>query len=104
MDWSTSEDQQALRELARKILEELVTHDRLKVVEKSADRIDREVWKELANANLLGVPFAEKDGGSGMGFFELIVLLEEIGRAVAPVPVYPTLVLAGLPIAQFGSD
>ena len=104
MDWSWSEDQQSLRELARKILEELVTHERLKTIETSDDRIDREVWKELAKANLLGVPFAEAHGGSGMGLLELIVLLEEIGRTVAPVPVYPTLVLAGLPIARFGSE
>jgi alkylation response protein AidB-like acyl-CoA dehydrogenase len=104
VDWSWSEDQQALRELARKILEELVTHERLKSIETSEDRIDREVWKELAKANLLGVPFDEAYGGSGMGFLELVVLLEEIGRAVAPVPVYATLVLAGLPIARFGSD
>ena len=104
MDWSWSEDQQALRELSRKILEELVTHERLKAIETSDDRIDHAVWKELAKANLLGIPFDEAYGGSGMGFLELIALLEEIGRAVAPVPVYPTLVLAGLPIARFGSD
>jgi 3-oxocholest-4-en-26-oyl-CoA dehydrogenase beta subunit len=104
VDWSWSEDQQALRELSRKILEELVTHERLKSIETSDERIDREVWKELARANLLGIPFDEAYGGSGMGFLELIVLLEEIGRAVAPVPVYSTLVLAGLPIARFGSE
>lgn len=104
MDWSWSEDQQALRELARKILEELVTHERLKAIEAGDERIDRELWKELARANLLGIPFGEAYGGSGLGLFELIVLLEEIGRTVAPVPVYPTLVLAGLPIARFGSE
>jgi alkylation response protein AidB-like acyl-CoA dehydrogenase len=104
VDWSWSEDQQALRELARKILEELVTHERLKAVEASEDRIDREVWKELAKANLLGVAFDETHGGSGMGLLELTVLLEEIGRAVAPVPVYESVVLAGLPIAAFGSE
>jgi hypothetical protein len=104
VDWSWSEDQQALRELSRKILEELVTHERLKTIETSDDRVDRDVWKELARANLLGIPFDEAYGGSGLGLFELVVLLEEIGRTVAPVPVYPTLVLAGLPIARFGSD
>ncbi len=104
MDWSWSEDQQALRELARKILEELATHERLKSIEGGEEGIDRALWKELAKANLLGVPFAEAYGGSGMGLLELGILLEEIGRAVAPVPVYATLVLAGLPIAEFGSE
>jgi alkylation response protein AidB-like acyl-CoA dehydrogenase len=40
----------------------------------------------------------------GFGIIELCVLLEEVGRAVAPVPAYATLVLGGLPIARFGSD
>ena len=104
MDFSYSEDQQALRELARKILEERATHDRLKEVKKSADRIDHELWRELAKANLLGVAIPEVFGGTGTGLPELLILAEEIGRAVAPVPVLPTLVEAALPIASFGSE
>lgn len=104
MDWSYDEDQQALRELARKMLEELVTHERLKAVEATDERIDRQLWAELAKANLLGLPLAEEYGGSALGLFEVAILLEEIGRAVAPVPVLETVVLAGLPIAEFGDD
>jgi alkylation response protein AidB-like acyl-CoA dehydrogenase len=104
MDFSYGEDQQALRELARKILEERATHDRLKEVRRSADRIDAELWRELAKANLLGVAIPESHGGTGTGLAELMILLEEIGRAVAPVPVLPTLVEAALPIAAFGSE
>jgi alkylation response protein AidB-like acyl-CoA dehydrogenase len=104
MDFSYSEDQQALRELARKILEERASHDRLKEIQKSPDRIDAELWRELAKANLLGVAIPETYGGNGTGLPELLILLEEIGRAVAPVPVIPTLVEAALPIAAFGSE
>jgi alkylation response protein AidB-like acyl-CoA dehydrogenase len=104
MDFSLNEDQQALRELARKILEELATHERLKAVKATPERIDRELWRELAKANLLGVAIDERFGGNGGGLTELAIVLEEIGRAVAPVPVYPTLVLGALPIAAFGSD
>ena len=104
MDFSYSEDQQALRELARKILEERATHDRLKEVKKSAERIDLELWRELAKANLLGVAIPEAYGGNGTGLPELLILAEEIGRAVAPVPVLPTLVEAALPLAAFGTE
>ena len=104
MDFSYSEDQDALRELSRKILEEKVTHDRLKEIEASDEHVDRQVWAELAKANLIGVPFAEAYGGSGMGLAELAILLEEAGRCVAPVPLHASVVLAGLPIAEFGSD
>ncbi len=102
MDFSYSEDQSALRELARKILEDRATHERLKQIEASADAVDRELWAELAKANLLGVAIAEEHGGMGMGFLELCLLLEEIGRTVAPVPAWATLVLGALPVARFG--
>jgi alkylation response protein AidB-like acyl-CoA dehydrogenase len=104
MDFSLSEDQRSLRELARKMLEELATHERLKAVKATPERIDRNLWRELAKANLLGVAIEERFGGNGTGLVELAIVLEEIGRAVAPVPIYPTLVLGALPIAAFGSE
>jgi len=103
MDFAHSEDQQSLRELARKILEDRATHERLKQVEATQDRVDHELWAELAKANLLGVAIPEAYGGMGMGFLELCILLEEVGRTVAPVPAWPTLVLGALPLAKFGS-
>lgn len=104
MDFAFSEDQQALRDLARKMLEEIATHDRLKEVKATPERIDRSLWRELAKANLLGVAIEERFGGNGTGLTELAIVLEEIGRAVAPVPIFPTLVLGALPISAFGSE
>jgi hypothetical protein len=104
MDFSYSDDQQALRDLARKMLEELATHDRLKAVKAMPERVDRALWRELAKANLLGVAIEERFGGNGGGLTELAIVLEEVGRAVAPVPVYPTLVLGALPISAYGSE
>lgn len=103
MDFSFTEDQEALRQLARKILEDHCTHERLKAVEATPEWFHRAVWAELAKANLLGVALREDVGGSELGFFELCVLLEEIGRAVAPVPAWASLVLGALPIEEFGS-
>lgn len=103
MDFAFSEDQDSVRELARKILEDRVTHDRLKEIEASDDWFDRETWEEIARSNLLGVAIDEKHGGMGMGFLELCILLVEVGRTVAPVPIYPTLLLGSLPIAKFGT-
>ena len=103
MDFSFTEDQNALRELARKILDDHCTHEKLKAVEATPDWFHRAAWNDLAKANLLGVALPEDVGGSGFGFFELCVLLEEVGRAVAPIPAWPTLVLGALPIQEFGS-
>ena len=104
MDFSNSDEQNELRELARKILGDLATNERLKEVEAKQPVFDEQLWRELGRANLLGLAVDERHGGSGFGYFELCLLLQEIGRAVAPVPVYPTTVLGALPIARFGSD
>ncbi len=104
MDFAFTDEQQALRELARKILETEAMPDRLREIERSDERIDLELWSTLAEANLLGVALPEAYGGSGYGFLELCVLLEEIGRTVAPVPVWAALACAAAPIARFGGD
>lgn len=104
MDFRFSDDQNGIRELARGILEKELTPDRLRAAEATRDRIDAALWKTLAEANLLGVAVPEAQGGTGQGLLELLVLLEEIGRAVAPVPALPALVLGGLAIARFGSE
>src|SRR5262245_45467440 len=103
MDFSPSEMQRELRELSRKILEEQATPDRLREIERGARNFDADLWAALARANLLGVAVPSEHGGMGQGFAELAVLVEECGRAVAPVPAIPTLVGAALPIARFGS-
>ena len=103
MDFTFDEVQEDLRGLAAKIVGEQVTAERLKELEAGTERIDRKLWSELAKANLLGIGLPEDDGGSGYGIMELGILLEEVGRNVAPVPVLATLVLGALPIARFGT-
>ena len=103
MDFQASEMQREVRELARKILEEQATPDRLRAVERTDVNFDAALWSELARSNLLGVAVPAEHGGMGQGFSELAVLVEECGRAVAPVPAIPALVGAALPIARFGS-
>jgi len=102
MDLSFTEEQQALRDLARKILEAEVTPGRLREVEAGPEWFDRSLWSELARSGLLGVCVPEEHGGSGGGVLEACILLEEIGRTVAPIPAWPTLILGALPVARFG--
>lgn len=104
MDWNPSEDERAVAELARKILEDHATNERLKALEAASTPYDADLWKALAEADLLGTAMPESDGGSGLGFFPLALLLQEVGRTVAPVPAFATLVLGALPLARFGSE
>ena len=104
MDFSLSEEQLALKDLARQILEDQLTPDRLREIERDPEWFDRKLWGDLAQANLLGLAIPEAFGGMGFGFLELSLLMEEIGRTVAPVPALAALVLGALPIVEFGSD
>ncbi len=102
MDFGFSEDQEALRSLVARILSERATPARIGEVERSAAPYDRDLWATLAGANVLGVAIPEQAGGSGLGLIELGVVLEEVGRHVAPVPALATLCLGALPLARFG--
>jgi alkylation response protein AidB-like acyl-CoA dehydrogenase len=104
MDFSFSEEQEAVRDLAKQILEGQVTHERLKELEAGEERFDRKVWQELANAGLLGITLPESVGGAGQSFLAVALLLEQVGRTVAMVPVLPTIVMGAMPIAEFGTD
>jgi alkylation response protein AidB-like acyl-CoA dehydrogenase len=104
MDFAFSEEQDAIRELAAEILGAEITQERLRAAEAEAEWVDAALWKQLAEANLLGVALPEPYGGMGMGFIELCVLLEQAGRAVVPGPWLPTLVHGALLLAEFGSE
>jgi len=103
LDFSFSEEQQAIRDLARKIFADFVDHERLKQLEASGEWFDHVLWSELAKANLTALVLPEEVGGSGFGLLEACLVLEEMGRRLAPVPLLPTLLLGGLPIAAFGT-
>ena len=102
MDFSFTDEQRAIADLAAQILGDKCTLERLKAVEASADGYDRELWAEFAKAGLLGAALPEGVGGSGGDFIEACLLLEQQGRRVAPIPLLPTLV-AAMPLARFGS-
>lgn len=103
MDFQISEEQTALRDLAGQILSEQLPTERLRDIDAGDDWFAADTWLELAKADLLGLSLPEAHGGGGYGFFELALVLEQVGRNVAPLPVLSTLVLGALPIAEFGS-
>ncbi len=103
MDFSFTEEQDAVRELAAQILGDQATTDRVKAVEATDDRVDWDLWSGLADAGLLGIALPTEHGGSGLGLIELALLWEQQGRVVAPVPLWATLALGARPLATFGS-
>lgn len=103
MDFALSDEQTALRDLAAQILSDQLPSERVRDIEQGESWFAADTWAQLAQADLLGIALPEAHGGGGYGFFELALLLEQVGRHVAPLPLLPTLVLGALPIAEFGS-
>jgi len=106
MDFSFSEEQEAVRELADRIFTDLSTQERLRELElePEGDRFDRKLWSELAAAGLLGIALPESVGGAGLGFLETGLLAEATGRTAAYVPVVETLAAAAPAIARYGTE
>ncbi len=103
MDFGFTEEQRDLESLIEKMFGDLVSPERLPSFEQPQDWFDESLWKELARAGLLALALPEDAGGSGLGLIELGILLEQSGRFLPPVPIYPTLVLGALAIDAFGS-
>jgi acyl-CoA dehydrogenase len=106
MDFSFSEEQEAVRDLAGRIFTDLSTHERLRDMEAEpdGDRFDRTLWGELAAAGLLGISLPEDVGGAGLGFVETGLVVEAAGRSAAYVPAVETLAAAAPAIARFGTE
>ena len=101
MDFTPTTGQQDAAALAREILRDRCTAQRLNEVEQAGNRFDRELWRELGRAGLIGLPLPEEHGGAALGVLEVVTVLEEAGRVVAPLPL-ATHVPTAMAIARFG--
>jgi alkylation response protein AidB-like acyl-CoA dehydrogenase len=103
LDLDFSPEQEMLRETARKVC---ATHSPLSVVRELEDDpvgYPVDLWRQLAELDLIGLLLPEEHGGAGMTALEGAVLYEELGRALAPTPHFPSAVLCGGAICSAGS-
>jgi alkylation response protein AidB-like acyl-CoA dehydrogenase len=103
MDFGFNEDQELLRATARKFLENECTSEFVRARMAEPEGFTPDFWRKLAEQGWLGLVYPEAYGGAGLGFVDLTVLMEEMGRAVMPGPFFSTL-LGGLAILEAGSD
>ncbi|HKD69011.1 MAG TPA: acyl-CoA dehydrogenase family protein [Candidatus Binataceae bacterium] len=99
MDFDLNENQQELRSALRSLFEGACDIRHVRQVAYDGDGRDPALWKALSEGGWTALMVPEAEGGSGLRFEDFIVLLEESGRAVAPVPLSTTL-LAGRLIAN----
>ena len=103
MDIGFSEEQELLRDTARKFLEGECTTKFVREMMATEQAVTDTFWQQLAENGWLGIIYPENDGGSGLGLVDLVVLMEEMGRAVMPGPFPATVLLGGAAIAEAGS-
>ena len=103
MDFGFSQEQEMLRATARKFLEHECTSTFVRARMDEPAGVTDDFWAKLAEQGWLGLVFPEEYGGSRLGFVDLTVLMEEMGRCVMPGPFFSTVLLGGLTILEAGS-
>ena len=101
-----TEDQELLAKTAADFVAEKSPVARMRKLRDSDDPtgFSRELWKEMAELGWVGIPFEEVHGGADMGLAELAVVLEALGRTLAPEPFLSTVLLGGRALAAGGDD
>jgi pimeloyl-CoA dehydrogenase small subunit len=95
MDFDLSEEQRLLKESVDGLLNDAYEFDSRKKYMAEKGGWSRAVWSKLAEQGLLGLPFAEEDGGFGAGAVETMIVMEALGRALVLEPYLATVVIAG---------
>jgi alkylation response protein AidB-like acyl-CoA dehydrogenase len=104
VDFNYDSEQNDLREAVRGLLARAYSDSEQRRGVVSTDPgFDEKTWSRLAEMGLLGLPFAEEDGGMGAGPVEVAIVAEEIGRVLSPEPFIETVVLAGGLVAAVGT-
>src|SRR3990167_1200947 len=103
MDVLLSQDEVMLRNSAREFLEAECPPALARKMEKDPKGYPEALWKKTAELGWQGMALPEKYGGLDLPLVQLGLILEEVGRAVAPLPLHST-VVAALTIARDGSE
>jgi alkylation response protein AidB-like acyl-CoA dehydrogenase len=104
MDLGLSEEQEMLRNFARDFLEKECTEQHVREMEEDQRGYSAELWSKMAEQGWQGLVVPDSHGGAGMGFMDLIVLVEEFGRALVPGPFLPSVVGGAIAVMEAGSD
>lgn len=103
MQFGLSESQKILQDSAREFFAGEVPIARVRRLIETDTADDGALWTKLAEQGYTGIIFPEEYGGVGLGAVELILLMEEAGRALLPGPFFSTVALAGAVIDACGS-
>lgn len=104
MDFALSEQQEMLRKMARDFLDRECPSSLVRQMAEDEKGYSPELWEKMAQLGWMGLILPQEYGGSEGNFFDLCVLLEEMGRVCLPSPFFSTIVLGALLIMDAGSE
>jgi len=102
MNFDFTDDQQAIKRTANELLAARFKSERVRELAE-AEKYDDDAWKEMCELGWAGIFIEEEHGGQGLGIVELVILMEELGYALAPVP-FLSNAAAGLALQFAGTD
>src|ERR1700755_819411 len=104
MDFDLTEEQRLLKDSVDGLLTDSYDFEARKKYQKEKGGWSKGVWSKLAEQGLLGLPFAEADGGFGAGAVETMIVMEALGKALVLEPYLATVVIGGGFLRHGGSD
>jgi alkylation response protein AidB-like acyl-CoA dehydrogenase len=104
MDMGFTSEQEILRKSIAEFLSKECPYERVKELEESAEGYSPELWLKIAELGWLEMILPEEYGGFGDPFTNMVIVLEEIGRAAFPSPFFSTIIQCGLIILEGGTD
>jgi alkylation response protein AidB-like acyl-CoA dehydrogenase len=102
MNFDFTDDQQAIKRTANEMLAARFKPERVRELAEAGE-YDDAAWNEMSELGWAGIFIDEEHGGQGLGIVELVILMEELGYALAPVP-FLSNAAAGLALQLAGSD
>jgi alkylation response protein AidB-like acyl-CoA dehydrogenase len=105
VNFAFSEEQEQLREFVRSFMEDKFPESAVREQMDTEQGYDPDVWAQMANQmGLQGLIIPEEHGGQGFGYVELVVVLEEMGRALLCAPYFASVVLAANTLMHSGDE
>ena len=104
MDFDLNDEQRLLKDSVDRMIGDLYGFEARRGYRAQPDGWSREMWHQFAEQGLLGLPFAENQGGFGGGPVEVAIVMEAFGRALVVEPYLATVVLCGGLLRHAASD
>jgi alkylation response protein AidB-like acyl-CoA dehydrogenase len=104
LNFDFSQEQELLRDQARRFLADRGATARCRQALESGGGFDGQLWREMAELGWLGAALPEQYGGAGLSYVDLCVIAEELGRANAATPFSSSVYLASEALVHFGTE